>query len=135
MDGHSSHVTVEVVRRVCAVGLHLLTLPFHCSHAMQPLDVAIFKPFKGAFRVYRDAWTLQNRDKGAQKEILASWTSKALKHALMMENIQARFRKTGIYPLDPSAQDACMSPSTAYAEVYGEGEGSEIPFHEPSEIV
>jgi hypothetical protein len=34
MDGHSSHVTVDVVRRARAVGLHLLTLPSHYSHAM-----------------------------------------------------------------------------------------------------
>jgi hypothetical protein len=61
LDGHSSHVTIEVVKRAHAMGLHLLTLPSHCSHAMQPLDVAVFKPFKGAFRVYMDAWTLQNR--------------------------------------------------------------------------
>ena len=52
MDGHSSHVTINVVEKTCAIGLHLLTLPSHCSHAMQPLDVAIFKPFKGAFCVY-----------------------------------------------------------------------------------
>jgi hypothetical protein len=55
MDGHSSHITIDVVKRTRAVELHLLTLPSHCSHAMQPLDVAVFKPFKGAFRVYRDA--------------------------------------------------------------------------------
>ena len=34
MDGHSSYVIVEVVRRTRAMGLHLLTLPFHCSHAI-----------------------------------------------------------------------------------------------------
>jgi hypothetical protein len=49
-----------------------LILPSHCSHAMQPLDVVVFKPFKGAFRVYRDAWTLQNRGRRARKEVLAS---------------------------------------------------------------
>jgi hypothetical protein len=58
LDGHNSHVTIEVVKRARDVGLHLLMLPLHCSHTMQPQDVAIFKPFKGAFRIYRDAWTL-----------------------------------------------------------------------------
>lgn len=60
------------------MGLHLLTLPLHCSHATQPVDVAIFEPFKGAFCVYYDAWTLQNMGRGVRKEVLASWTSKAL---------------------------------------------------------
>jgi hypothetical protein len=53
MDGHSSHATITVVEKAWAVGLHLLTLPSHCSHAMQPLDVVVSKTFKGAFRVYR----------------------------------------------------------------------------------
>jgi hypothetical protein len=60
MDGHSSCVTIDVVRKAKAVGLHLLTLSSHCSHAMQPLDISVFKPFKSAFRVYKDIWTIQN---------------------------------------------------------------------------
>jgi hypothetical protein len=34
LDGHSFHVTLNVVARARAVGLHLLMLPLHCSHAM-----------------------------------------------------------------------------------------------------
>jgi hypothetical protein len=111
LDGHSSHVTIEVVKRARAVGLHLLTLPSHYSHAMQPLDVALFKPFKGAFCVYRDAWTLNNRGRGTRKEVLASWTSKALSGALTMSNIEAGFRKTSIYHLNPAAMDSSLGPS------------------------
>jgi hypothetical protein len=133
MDRHSSHVTVDVVRRACVVGLHLLTLPSHYSHAMQLLEVAVFKPFKGAFRVYRDAWTLQNRGKGAKKEVLASWTSKALKRALTEANIEAGFCKIGIYPLNPSAMDSSMGPSSVYSKAPSEGEGSLVPSQESPE--
>jgi hypothetical protein len=51
LDSHGSNVTVDVVKTVRSVGLDLLMLPFHTSHAMQPLDVAYFKPFKQAFRL------------------------------------------------------------------------------------
>ena len=51
IDGHNSHIIVDVLCRAQEEGLHLLTLPSHCSHAMQPLDVSVFKPFKGAFFV------------------------------------------------------------------------------------
>jgi hypothetical protein len=52
INGHSSYVTIDVVEKKKAMGLHLLMLPSHCSHTMQPLDVVVFKPFKSAFRVY-----------------------------------------------------------------------------------
>ncbi len=52
-----------------SVKLDLITLPSHTSQALQPLDVACFKPFKTAFKVHRDVWTLIN--KGVGKEDLA----------------------------------------------------------------
>jgi hypothetical protein len=61
LDGHGSHVTLEVVHKTRQTGLDLLTLPFHTLHRFQPLDVSILKPFKCAFRGYRDTWTLHHR--------------------------------------------------------------------------
>jgi hypothetical protein len=46
LDSHGSHVTLEVARAAMEVGLDFLSLPFHTSHALQSLDVAVFKPFK-----------------------------------------------------------------------------------------
>ena len=34
LDGHNSHVTLEVVAQAKAAGLDLLTLPSHTSHAL-----------------------------------------------------------------------------------------------------
>ena len=55
LDGHNSHVTLEVVHKCREVGLDLLTLPSHTSHWLQPLDVGVFVPFKRYFKKYRDA--------------------------------------------------------------------------------
>jgi imidazoleglycerol phosphate dehydratase HisB len=57
VDGHNSHVTLEVVHKAMQVGLDLLTLPSHTSHRLQPLDVSVFGPFKRAFKRFRDTWT------------------------------------------------------------------------------
>jgi len=54
LDGHGSHVGMEVIQMAMSKGLDLLSLPSHTSHALQPLDAACFKPFKLAFRAYRD---------------------------------------------------------------------------------
>jgi hypothetical protein len=58
LDGHNSHVTLDVVYKAKENGLDPLTLPSHTSHCLQPLDCNVFRPFKCAFRVYKDAWTL-----------------------------------------------------------------------------
>ena len=50
LDGHNSHVTLKVVKISMGSGLDIVSLPSHTSHALQPLDIACFKPFKTAFR-------------------------------------------------------------------------------------
>jgi hypothetical protein len=82
LDGHSSHVTLDVVYKAKLMGLDILTLPSHTSHHLQPLDVSVFRPFKCAFKTYRDAWTLRHKGKLAMKEDLAYWVSLALRKAL-----------------------------------------------------
>jgi hypothetical protein len=109
LDGHGSHVTMDVVKTARAVGLDLLTLSLHTSCAMQPLDVSCFKPFKQAFRLLRDVWMLRNKSRGASKEILATWVSSALEKTLIEKNITSGF--------NPQAMDDKMGPSEFYREV------------------
>jgi hypothetical protein len=49
LDGHNSHITLNILHEVRSAGLDLVTLPSHTSHALQPLGVSIFKPFKQYF--------------------------------------------------------------------------------------
>jgi hypothetical protein len=56
LDGHASHVPIQTVKEARRYGIDLLTLPSHSSHAVQPLDVCLFKLFKTAFKAYRDYW-------------------------------------------------------------------------------
>jgi hypothetical protein len=114
MDGHGSHVTLEVVYKAMQIGLDLVTLPSHTSHRLQPLDVSVFRPFKCAFRGYRDAWTLQHRGQPAQKEDLAQWVDLALKRALSPLNITKGFRTTGIWPFNSAAMEGKMGPSAQF---------------------
>jgi hypothetical protein len=46
LDGHGSHVTFEAIQQAQKFGLDMIILPSRTSHALQPLDVACFKPFK-----------------------------------------------------------------------------------------
>ncbi len=55
MDGHGSHVTTKTLEQTTKFGLNMVTLPFHNSHMLQPLDVTCFKPFKISFRNKQNA--------------------------------------------------------------------------------
>ena len=117
LDGHSFHITLEVVQKCKEVGLDLLTLPSHTSHRLQPLDVGVFAPFKCYFKKYRDAWSVNNKGKGASKHTLAIWVSKALERALTTRNITVGFRTTGIYLLNSEAVNAHIGPARQFASL------------------
>jgi hypothetical protein len=71
LDGHNSHISLDVVHEAKSARLDLLTLPSHISHTLQPLDVCVFKPFKQYFRECRDFWTSRHMDQPASKVTLA----------------------------------------------------------------
>ena len=116
LDGHGSHVTLEVVQKAKSAGLDIITLPSHTSHRLQPLDVSIFKPFKVAFRACRDRWTMGNKGRVARKEELVEWVAEGLKRALTSMKIQKGFAATRIWPLQPIAMDKYMAPSSCYID-------------------
>ena len=116
LDGHNSHITLEVVRISMESGLDIVSLSSHTSHALQPLDVSCFKPFKTAFRKIRDRWSLTSKTKAVDKRTLCEWTSQALQTTLTPKNIMSGFKATGIWPLDHQATKHAMKPSEGYEQ-------------------
>ena len=49
-DGHGSHLTYKTVIRVIENGVIIIALLPGTSHAIQPLDVGLFKPLKTQWR-------------------------------------------------------------------------------------
>ncbi|RAL59416.1 hypothetical protein DID88_006790 [Monilinia fructigena] len=47
MDGHSSHITGSFIAFCIEKDIDLLILPPHCSHLLQPLDIAVSSPPDG----------------------------------------------------------------------------------------
>ena len=56
LDGHTSHITINVIEFARANEIHLLCLPSHTSHVVQPLDVGVFKSFKSFSKVCINTW-------------------------------------------------------------------------------
>ena len=126
LDGHNSHVTLEVINQAKKAGLDMVTLPSHTSHTLQPLDVAVFKPFKTAFRAYRDIWTMNHKGNVPRKENFVQWVSLALKRAASPQNIKAWFRATGIWRFNPEKMKFKMQPSKGFRDIPLEFSNPEI---------
>ena len=120
LDGYKSHVTLGVIQKAKKHGIDLVSLPSQTSHALQPLDVACFKPFKGTFKVYRNKWMIENNGKKVEKDTLAHWVDLALNRALSKHNILAGFRATGIWPLNLERMQQKMEPSKPYYSIPSE---------------
>lgn len=46
LDGHGNHVTLKETKHAQEFGFDIITLPFHTSHFLQPLNISYFEPFK-----------------------------------------------------------------------------------------
>ena len=60
MDNHISHLDFQAVTFAKDNGIILLTLPPHCSHALQPLDVTVYGPFKKCLGASQNDWMFVN---------------------------------------------------------------------------
>lgn len=49
-DGHHSHISFELIELARKNNIHLLCLPPHTTHPLQPLDVGVFGPLKQAWK-------------------------------------------------------------------------------------
>jgi hypothetical protein len=100
MDNHSSHLTLEVVILARQNNVTILTLPPHCSHRLQPLDVSVYGPFKARYKSAMNNWMLTNPGKTVTIYEVAEFANEAHLLGFSPTNIVNGFRKTGIHPFN-----------------------------------
>ena len=66
-DGHGSHLTYATVKAAIEALIIIVCLPPHTSHALQPLDVGVFKPLKDTCRRLLFNFFRQSRMKSIDK--------------------------------------------------------------------
>ena len=127
MDNHSSHVSPVAMKAAKANGVYILTIPSHCSHRLQPLDLSVYGPFKAFYNRTMSSWMKDNPGQSVTIYEVAEISKRALLKAGTHENIQKGFEASGVYPLNrdiftedmflPGAGDKPVgSPGTAGAE-------------------
>lgn len=99
-DNIESHFFLEALMLCKENGVSVLTLPAHSSNKMQPLDVALFGPFKTYYNAALDSWIMQNPGKTASIYNTASFVNTAHQNSMTPSNIMAGLNKSGIHPFD-----------------------------------
>ncbi len=92
----------------------MIILLSHSSHALQPLDVSYFKPFKTSFKKEKNNSMVRNNYNEPDKATFVTWVDKALDVVLSKRNIKSGFQVTGIWPFNPKAMDGRTKPNELY---------------------
>lgn len=122
-DGHKSHITLTLAEWARRYNVILFVLPPHSSHVTQPLDVAVFGPFKAIY--YSECQAYMKKYPGANitHYQIAELTNKPYLKALSAENLISAFRRTGIHPFDNKAvPDSEVAPSLIYRDSTNDNE-------------
>lgn len=129
LDNHESHISIDSLTFARANGIHMLTLPPHCSHKLQPLDKAVYGPLKTYYNRSMDSFVRSHVGKGVSIYNIPLIADAAHQQAMTISNIVSGFRSTGIYPYN---RDIFASAEFASAEVSERPNPAMIPPPLPS---
>ena len=112
-DGHNSHLTYRTVKAAIDSNIIIICLPPNTSHALQPLDVSVFRGVKRNWKEIVNAWFRESRLKNVYKAVFPHLLSKLWGCLDPTHSING-FKHTGLYPLNKKAVDSrtLVSPSS-----------------------
>ncbi|KIJ58868.1 hypothetical protein HYDPIDRAFT_101866, partial [Hydnomerulius pinastri MD-312] len=110
LDGHNSHGTYQFCKFAANHRIIVLCLPSHTTHALQPLDVGIFRPLSSAWK--KQVNEASRQFIGIKKNNLLVYYKNAHDKAMSPNTIKSAFTKAGIYPLNPDAiEESAYEPA------------------------
>ena len=80
-DGHTSHISIELIELARANDVCILCLPSHTTHLLQPLDVGVFKSFKTHFSKACVSYHSKHPGRVITNDMIASLVSTAYPNA------------------------------------------------------
>lgn len=100
IDGHGSHKELDVIMYARENNVHMLSVPPHTTHKLQPLDRTFMKPFKGAYQVACSLWMRANPGLRINDYDIAKLVADAYRKVCRLDIAENGFKCTGIYPLN-----------------------------------
>ena len=98
-DGHNSHLTYNTVKHAIDENIILLCLPPHSSHALQPLDVGVFRSLKAHWTTVLQDHARISRHENVDKSVFPKLLAK-LWPKLDPEPVINGFRACGLVPIN-----------------------------------
>ena len=115
MDGHKSHMSLDLVDLCRENNVILFCLPPHMTHALQPLDVSVFKSLKDNYSKSVHSIAFARKNFIVTKRDFSCIIKLPFERAFSIPNIKAGFAKCGIYPFNRDAMPiAIMIPSSLH---------------------
>jgi len=102
LDNHESHVSLQSWEMCRDNGIVVVSLPPHCSHKCQPLDLTFFGPLKTAYYKRCAEWLKMNPGKRITQYEVASLFGDAYCSTAVVQKCINGFKAAGIYPLNSS---------------------------------
>ena len=137
VDGHKAHVTAELIETATANKVLVFCLPAHSSYLLQPLDLSLFGLLKRgwvcACAAFSHVTCAVINQRNFAKIFNVAWSSSVTPYI-----IRGGFRRSGIYPYDPSVFDySKLAPSistTATTTNVGQSDvqAEETQLHNPN---
>ena len=104
LDGHASHTqNIDAIVQARDKGVIMLSLPPHCTHRLQPLDISFFKPLSTFYSQYVDSWMRANPGLSVGEQKVTQFFREAYLRAASISTAVNGFKKSGIWPINPNA--------------------------------
>lgn len=101
LDGHSSHITRQVIHFCEDNKIILLCLPAHATHILQPLDVGIFGPLAARYKQLLEGKSRPGAGYHIDKIGFLNLYQDAREQILRPSIILSAFEKSGYKPWNP----------------------------------
>lgn len=109
LDGHGSHLTIDIIDLARQNNVILYCLPPHTTHLLQPLDVSVFKSLKSYFAKLCGQVKLltlgSSRVVNINRTNFTAIFREAFEMSMGIPKIKNGFRKCGVYPFSAEAID------------------------------
>lgn len=102
MDNANSHLSEIASEFAKTSGIIMQFLPPQTTHRMQPLDVAVFKPFSDYWKTECRKFRNNHNNHSITRHDVASTIKPAWEKCTIPSTIESGFRNTGIFPFNPT---------------------------------